>query len=156
LCIAISFVEPTDGRCSMVVARRPSLARAFAIASTSPDTRSGRTCSGPAYSRRAWGTALAVPSAPSWSDRFDLKADVDRGRGMRDGADGHEFGAGGRKLGYALERNAAGNFDFRAAPRPPDRFRDVRRGHVVDQDDVRARGQRVVHLLQPLGLDLDR
>src|SRR4029077_8642397 len=126
---ATSFVDPVVGRNTNVDARRPRRARARSIA-----------------------VRYGTPS----SARLDLKADVDRGGGVRERADRDVVAARGLQFGHALERDAAGDLDLRAPARARDRVANLRRGHVVDENNVGAGRERVVHLIEPLGLDLDR
>src|SRR6266545_2781429 len=88
--------------------------------------------------------------------RLELEAEIRGGRGMRERADRYVIGAGLRELRDALERHAARQLRLRAPGNPPDRFPDVLDRKVVDQDDVGARGNRLVHLRETLRLDLDR
>ena len=81
------------------------------------------------------------------SERFDLKADVDGRRRMRQRADRHEVGAGRRELGHALERDAAGDLDLRAAARAARRPRGCRRSTCCRRRiDVGAGRERLVDL----------
>src|SRR5688572_9460053 len=128
---ATSFVEPTSAYQSTcrekIPARSPAMASALA---------------------RSSGSVMA--SDPN------LEAEVGGGSRMRQRADRHIIGAGLRKFRHPRQRNAAGDLGLRASAALPHRVDDVRRGEIVEQDDVGASLQRVGDLAQALRLDLDR
>src|SRR3954470_17092684 len=136
--IATSWVEPMVSKNRIVDASRPRRARARSIAST-----------------RSRGGSEAPPE-PRRSGWFDFKADVDRWRGVCQGADGHEVGTRRSELVDTRERHTAGDFDFRAAAGTSDRLANAIGRHVVDEDRFGARDDRLVDLRQRFGLDFNR
>ena len=74
---------------------------------------------------------------------------------MRQRTNRDEVGAGRCDLRDPFERHAARYFDQRPSLRSPDSFADLIERHVVDKDGVRARCERLVYLIEPLGFDFD-
>ena len=134
---ATSFVDPVTGKYTIREPRRPRRGRAEASAF-------------------AGSSGNGADPRLSTLDRFELKADVDRGRRMRQRADGNEAGPGGRELRDAIERDAAGDFRQRSTLRAGHGLADVFEGQIVEQDRVGARREGLVNLREALGLDLDR
>ena len=100
----------------------------------------------PAAATRRSSRVSEVSAVEAVQRRLDLKADVHGGRRVRQRADRDVVGAGRRQLRDAFERHAAGDFDLGAAARARDGFANVVERQVVGQDDVGARGERLVHL----------
>ena len=64
-------------------------------------------------------------------------------------------GAGRRQLWQTGERHPAGHLDARPAAGASHRLANVVYRHVVSQHDVRACLERVIDLVEPLGLNFD-
>src|SRR5262249_38075519 len=114
-----------------------------------------RACTTATASASSLGSALPRGIREASADRFDVKADVDGRRRMREGAGGDEVRSRRRQFGDAFQRDAAGDLDFRAAGDPLDRATDVAGGHVVDEDHVSAGANGFLDLRQGVGLDFD-
>src|SRR6185436_4947752 len=87
--------------------------------------------------------------------RFEFEAEVNGWRRVCQGAHRDIVGAGARELGDPVERDTPREFDFGAAAYTPYGSTNVVDRQVVEQNDVRARGDRLIDLFQALSLDLD-
>ena len=91
------------------------------------------------------------------SERFDLEADVDGRRRVRQRADRDEVGAGRGQLRDALERHAAGDLDLRAAARAARPPRESRRCDMLSTRTMSAPAASASSTcVERLRLDLDR
>ena len=88
---------------------------------------------------------------------FDFEADVDGRRRVRQRADRHEVGAGRGQLGHALERDAAGDLDLRAAARPADGLANLGRSTCCRRRTMSAPAASASSTcVERLRFDLDR
>src|SRR5918995_1732428 len=117
------------------------------------------SCCTEARNRRTIST-LSATSLTTLTATFDLHAEVEGGRGVGQGPDRHEVDAGRGDLGSVVESDAAGGFQCR---RPPVAGRGVARfdgraqlirGHVVEQQAMGTRRERLTHLVDIAALDL--
>ena len=70
-------------------------------------------------------------------------------------ADGNEIHAGPRHRAHGFQSHAAAGFGLSATGHPFHRAPQLRRGHVVEQDDVRAGGNGLGHLRERVGFHFD-
>src|ERR1035437_7269756 len=103
------------------------------------------------------GQAMGHPLVASGEVGGDAHAEVDGGGGVGEGADGDEVDAGLGVVGDGLEVHVAGGLDGG----PGQAFADEKHGflhflggHVVEQDGVRAAGDRLLQFYRGACFDL--
>src|SRR5207248_1663079 len=105
-----------------------------------------------------WVLPASIASSTS-ALAFDVEAEVERRRRLRDRAGRDQVRAGGRVLGDRLERDAAGDLDENtgaaAVAHERHALLHLRRRHVVEHHDAGPGLDRFHHLLGPFALDLD-
>src|SRR5436190_12434186 len=103
-------------------------------------------------------TAFVAGIAPRLQ-RLDQQRQIERRRGVGEGADRDVVDAGGGDLANGLERDAARCFELDVGAHAiarGNRLAKLRRRHVVEQDSIDAGGERRLHLADVAALDLDR